>query len=54
MGLDGLGPDDINYPGPDEGECDHKPSFEAGIGCEPNFNMTDNSENDMLGLTAGP
>ncbi|MCD6374784.1 MAG: hypothetical protein J7L94_04605 [Caldisericaceae bacterium] len=52
VGLDGVGPTDLNYTGPDEGECNHRPDFEEGIGCEPNFNATDISESDMVGLTA--
>ena len=52
IGLDGVGPGDLNYTGPDEGECDHKPSYIAGIGCEPDFNYTDLSEADMIGLTS--
>jgi hypothetical protein len=51
VGLDGVGPLDLNYFGPDEGECNHKPDFSEGIGCEPNFAATDISESDMLGLT---
>ena len=52
VGLDGIGPGDDLYPGPDEGECNHKPDFKEGIGCEPNFAATDVSESDMVGLTA--
>ena len=52
VGLDGVGPGELNYTGPDEGECDHMPSFKEGEGCEPNFNFTDVSESDMVGLTA--
>jgi hypothetical protein len=51
VGLDGVGPFDLNYKGPDEGECNHKPDFIEGVGCEPNFAATDVSESDMLGLT---
>jgi hypothetical protein len=51
VGLDGVGPLDLNYYGPDEGECNHKPDFREGVGCEPNFAATDVSESDMLGLT---
>ncbi|MCB9258496.1 MAG: hypothetical protein H6612_04005 [Ignavibacteriales bacterium] len=51
VGLDGVGPADINYDGPDEGECNHRPDFLEGYGCEPNFAVTDISESDMLGLT---
>lgn len=52
VGLDGIGPADLNYPGPDQGECNHKPDYVEGLGCEPNFNATDVTESDMLGLTA--
>ncbi|MDZ7262715.1 MAG: hypothetical protein ONB05_11500, partial [candidate division KSB1 bacterium] len=51
VGLDGVGPLDLNYHGPDEGECNHRPDFKEGIGCEPNFAATDVSESDMIGLT---
>ncbi|MBN2279319.1 MAG: hypothetical protein JXQ65_01940 [Candidatus Marinimicrobia bacterium] len=52
VGLDGVGPNDLNYFGPDEGECNHKPDFVEGVGCEPNFAATDISESDMMGLTS--
>jgi hypothetical protein len=52
VGLDGIGPAELNYPGPDEGECNHKPDYREGYGCEPNFNATDISESDMIGLTS--
>jgi len=52
LGLDGVGPYDINYNGPDEGEGNHRPDFVEGVGCEPNFAATDVSESDMLGLTS--
>lgn len=52
VGLDGVAPGELNYYGPDEGEGDHMPSFREGVGCEPNFNLTDVSESDMVGLTA--
>ncbi len=52
VGLDGVGPGDLNYTGPDEGECNHKPDYAEGIGCEPNFAATDISESDMIGLTS--
>ncbi len=52
VGLDGVGPLSLNYYGPDEGECNHKPDFREGIGCEPNFAATDVNESDMIGLTA--
>ena len=52
VGLDGVGPNDLNYNGPDEGECNHQPDYVQGLGCEPNFNATDVTESDMVGLTA--
>jgi hypothetical protein len=52
VGLDGVGPNELNYTGPDEGECNHKPDFVEGVGCEPNFAVTDVTESDMVGLTA--
>ncbi len=52
VGLDGLGPLDLNYPGPDIGEGNHQPDFDEALGCEPNFAETDVSESDMLGLTS--
>jgi hypothetical protein len=52
VGLDGVGPLELNYNGPDEGECNHKPDYVEGRGCEPNFAATDVSESDMVGLTA--
>jgi len=52
VGLDGVGPGDLNYNGPDEGECNHQPDFLEGQGCEPNFAATDVNESDMLGLTS--
>lgn len=47
LGQDGLGPDDDNYPGADEGEGDGVPT--QG---EPNFGRTDPDESDQIGLTA--
>jgi len=54
IGIDGVGPTELNYDGPDidGSECNHRPDFLAGVGCEPNFNTTDVSESDMIGLTA--
>ena len=53
VGLDGVGPGDIAYSGPDiDGtECNGQPDCSPGIGCEPNFGETDVSESDMIGLT---
>jgi hypothetical protein len=52
IGLDGVGPGDLNYRGPDADgtECNHKPDLLIGQGCEPNFGLLDISESDMLGL----
>jgi len=54
IGIDGVGPGEINYTGPDAdgSECNHRPDFVEGVGCEPNFNTTDVSESDMVGLTS--
>jgi hypothetical protein len=54
IGLDGVGPYDLNYTGPDADgtECNHRPDLLEGVGAEPNFGFTDISESDMLGLTA--
>lgn len=54
VGLDGVGPTDLNYDGPDADgtEGNHRPDFVEGIGSEPNFALTDISESDMVGLTA--
>ncbi|MBC8182877.1 hypothetical protein H8E88_17375 [candidate division KSB1 bacterium] len=51
VGLDGVGPGELNYNGPDEGECNHQPDYIEGVGCEPNYNVLDVTESDMLGLT---
>ena len=53
VGLDGVGPNDVNYTGPDADgtECDGKPSTDGLKNSEPNFATTDVSESDMLGLT---
>jgi len=52
VGLDGVGPNELNYFGPDEGEGNGKPDYQQGVGCEPNFNATDVTESDMVGLTS--
>ena len=53
IGIDGVAPGELNYTGPDAdgSEGNHKPDFLEGVGCEPNFNATDVSESDMVGLT---
>jgi len=54
VGLDGVGPTEINYTGPDAdgSECNHRPDYLEGYGCEANYNATDVNESDMLGLTS--
>lgn len=52
VGLDGVGPNELNYTGPDVGECNHRPDFVEGVGSEPNFAFTDVTESDMVGLTS--
>ena len=54
VGLDGVGPSDLNYSGPDADgtECNHRPDFLEGVGAEPDFAVTDVHESDMLGLTS--
>lgn len=54
VGLDGVGPGELNYTGPDAdgSECNHKPDLLEGYGCEPDFGLLDISESDMLGLTS--
>lgn len=46
VGIDGVGPRDNNYTGPDEGEGNGIP--DQG---EPNFGRTDPDESDQIGLT---
>lgn len=46
VGLDGLGPNSLGYPGPDTGEADGIPT--PG---EPNFDRLDVDESDQIGLT---
>ena len=46
IGRDGLGPFDLGYPGPDEGEADGLPTLG-----EPNFDELDVDESDQVGLT---
>ena len=47
VGRDGVGPQDPQYKGPDEGEGDGIPTHG-----EPNFDETDKDESDQIGLTA--
>jgi hypothetical protein len=46
VGLDGLGPTDFGYPGPDLGEANGQP--DPG---EPDFDFVDKDEADQIGLT---
>ncbi|NNE34996.1 MAG: hypothetical protein HKN13_07160, partial [Rhodothermales bacterium] len=46
VGRDGLGPFDLGYPGPDDGEADGIPTLG-----EPNFDELDVDESDQIGLT---
>ncbi len=56
VGIDGIGPDEPTYPGPDYGEGDGVPT--AGdpndplYPGEPNFDRTDLDEADQIGLTS--
>ncbi|MCF7886778.1 MAG: hypothetical protein K9M80_09805 [Candidatus Marinimicrobia bacterium] len=56
VGMDGIGPDDPSYPGPDEGEGDGVPTagarFDPTKPGEPNFDVTDLDEADQIGLTS--
>ncbi|MGE5315102.1 MAG: hypothetical protein ACM3Q4_10440 [Acidobacteriota bacterium] len=47
VGRDGLGPFDVGYAGPDEGEGDGVPTHG-----EPNFDETDKDESDQIGLSS--
>ncbi len=47
VGHDGIGPLDLGYIGPDEGEGDGKPTDG-----EPNFDRLDKDESDQIGLTS--
>ena len=56
VGADGIGPYDINYTGPDEGEGDGLPTEVVNpdgttFFGEPNYNGTDPDESDQIGLT---
>jgi len=46
LGADGVGPFDLHYVGPDEGEADGFPTDG-----EANYNETDPDESDQIGLT---
>ena len=47
VGRDGVGPNDPQYTGPDEGEADGLPTHG-----EPDFDETDKDESDQIGLMA--
>jgi hypothetical protein len=47
VGADGSGPLDADYPGPDEGEGDGRPTMG-----EPDFGKVDKDESDQIGLTS--
>lgn len=47
VGRDGIGPQDLDYTGPDEGEGDGIPTHG-----EPDFEETDKNESDQIGLNA--
>lgn len=52
VGMDGIGPNDEGYEGPDEGEGDGRPTIGIGnLPGEPNFGKTDKDESDQIGLT---
>jgi len=52
VGMDGIGPYDEGYDGPDEGEGDGLPTLGMGnLPGEPNFGKTDKDESDQIGLT---
>jgi len=56
VGVDGIGPDHPDYPGPDEGEADGVPTAGDAYNPlkpgEPNFETNDLDEADMIGLTS--
>lgn len=55
VGTDGVAPGELNYFGPDAdgSECNHRPDYSYIVGGgEPDYNNTDVSESDMVGLTA--
>jgi len=56
VGIDGIGPEDPKYPGPDKGEGDGVPTagdpYNPIYPGEPNFDGTDLDEADQIGLTS--
>lgn len=49
VGSDGIGPDQDDWPGPDDNGTEHNGFADWG---EPNFDYTDNDESDQVGLTS--
>jgi len=49
LGSDGIGPYDMDYPGPDSDGTEANGKPDHG---EPNFGKTDNDESDQIGLTS--
>ena len=54
VGLDGKGPGELDYLGPDADgtEANGRPDLKVGVGSEPDFGLVDVTETDMLGLTS--
>ena len=59
VGRDGIGPTAVNYPGPDIGEGDGKPTSgyddfgnDTGLPGEPHIDKTDVNESDQIGLSS--
>jgi len=54
VGLDGKGPNELGYLGPDADgtEGNGRPDLQIGVGSEPDFGLVDVTETDMLGLTS--
>lgn len=59
VGRDGIGPTAINYPGPDFGEADGRPTSgydnlgnDTGLPGEPAIDKTDVDESDQIGLSS--
>ncbi len=59
VGRDGIGPNTVNYPGPDFGEGDGIPTsgidatgMDTGLPGEPNVDKTDVDESDQIGLSS--
>ncbi len=54
VGVDGSGPNELGYTGPDADgtEGNGRPDLKIGVGSEPDFGLVDVTESDMLGLTS--